>query len=189
MGIYWKSLIQTVVLSAFTLLAGGVRRTASQAVFCVARHGADVQKLQEALDWACGKGNNMGSVDCSAIQSGGACYEPNTVADHASYAFTLYYTLHRDAASQACDFHGLATLTPQNPSSGNCVYPTSQDSVGNVSPSPPDASSMVSPLQFPPQISDSPAPSPNSASSTAVSFLIVFISKVASFVLVSLHLS
>ncbi|KAH7351959.1 hypothetical protein KP509_19G022200, partial [Ceratopteris richardii] len=144
-----------------------VRRTASQAVFCVARHGADVQKLQEALDWACGKGNNMGSVDCSTIQSGGACYEPNTVADHASYAFTLYYTLHRDAASQACDFHGLATLTPQNPSSGNCVYPTSQDSVGNVSPSPPDTSSMVSPLQFPPQISDSSAPSPNSASSTA----------------------
>ncbi|KAH7405170.1 hypothetical protein KP509_15G059500 [Ceratopteris richardii] len=53
-------------------------------VSCVARDGTDVQKLQEALDEDCGKGHNMGSVSHYAIQSGGACYEPNTVADHAS---------------------------------------------------------------------------------------------------------
>eukprot|EP00250_Pteridium_aquilinum_P008174 c17736_g1_i1 orf=222-887(-) len=142
---------------------------ATGVVYCVAKPNADTSKLQDALDWTCGTGSTLGSVDCSAIQKGGSCYDPDTVEAHASYAFTLYY-YHQSAASHACDFNGLATLTTSNPSSGTCVYPSSAIS-GNPSSTSPNSSGTLSPpagtsFSFP----GSPAPSPSEAPSHAVYF-------------------
>lgn len=90
--------------------------TTSQ-TFCVAVSGANTQLLQGALDWACGPGQ----ADCSAIQAGQSCYNPDTVQDHASYAFDSYY--HKmNMASGSCDFNGVATITTTDPSHDSCIF-------------------------------------------------------------------
>ncbi|MCO5608585.1 hypothetical protein L7F22_062798 [Adiantum nelumboides] len=149
-----------MLLLALALLSGPRRLAEAATMYCVANANADTSKLQEALDWTCGRGSNMGSVDCSAIQSGGSCFQPDTLANHASYAFTLYY-YHQKAASEACDFKGLATLSSINPSSGSCVYPTSEASASTSpsSGSSPSNSGSITPLP----LLGSPAPSPNGA--------------------------
>ncbi|XP_039004650.1 major pollen allergen Ole e 10-like [Hibiscus syriacus] len=63
--------------------------TSSGGSWCIANQGASPTALQVALDYACG----YGGADCSAIQSGGSCYEPDTVQDHAFYAFNDYTLL------------------------------------------------------------------------------------------------
>ncbi|KAF3435695.1 hypothetical protein FNV43_RR22787 [Rhamnella rubrinervis] len=91
----------------------------SAAQWCVPKAGISDAQLQASLDYACGQG-----VDCSAIQPGGACFEPNTVASHAAYAMNVYY---QTSAKNPwnCDFSQTATLTSSNPSYNGCVYPGS----------------------------------------------------------------
>lgn len=79
--------------------------------FCIAKEGADHKMLQAALDWACGPGK----VVCSPLMQGGPCYEPDTVAAHATYAFDAYYQK-MGKAPGTCDFNGVATVTTTNPS-------------------------------------------------------------------------
>ncbi|MBA0649417.1 hypothetical protein Goklo_016984, partial [Gossypium klotzschianum] len=78
--------------------------------WCVPKAGISDAQLQSSLDYACGQG-----IDCSPIQPGGACFEPNTIASHAAYAMNLYY---QNSAKNPwnCDFSQTATLTSQNPS-------------------------------------------------------------------------
>lgn len=79
-------------------------------VWCVPKAGVSDAQLQVNIDYACGHG-----VDCSAIQPGGACFEPNTVASHAAYAMNLLYqTAGRNPWN--CDFSQTATLSTNNPS-------------------------------------------------------------------------
>ncbi|KAG8483331.1 hypothetical protein CXB51_022525 [Gossypium anomalum] len=86
-------------------------------IWCVPKAGISDAQLQSSLDYACGQG-----INCSPIQPGGACFEPNTVASHAAYAMNLYY---QNSAKNPwnCDFSQTATLTSQNPSYNNCIYP------------------------------------------------------------------
>ncbi|GAV73720.1 Glyco_hydro_17 domain-containing protein/X8 domain-containing protein [Cephalotus follicularis] len=85
--------------------------------WCVPKSGVPDDQLQASLDYACGHG-----VDCSPIQPGGACFDPNTVQSHAAYAMNIYYqTSGRNPWN--CDFSQTATLTSQNPSYNGCLYP------------------------------------------------------------------
>ncbi|KAI9122665.1 hypothetical protein K1719_006505 [Acacia pycnantha] len=98
--------------------------------WCVALPGVSQADLQNALDWACG----LGMADCTAIQGGGPCYDPDTLVSHASYAFNRYYQQNGNS-DVACNFGGTATLTKKNPSYGKCNYATS-GSVGSSNAAP-----------------------------------------------------
>ncbi|KAI4371819.1 hypothetical protein MLD38_010123 [Melastoma candidum] len=89
----------------------------SGTTWCVASPGAMGANLQNALDWACG----VGKTDCSPIQHGGPCFEPNTLLSHASYAFNIYYQQNGNS-DIACNFGGTARIVTRNPSHGKCIF-------------------------------------------------------------------
>lgn len=86
--------------------------------YCVAADGVDSKTLQAALDWACG----VGRANCSEIQPGETCYQPNNVRNHASYAFDSYYQT-QGKSPGSCDFKGVAMITTSDPSHGRCIFP------------------------------------------------------------------
>ncbi|CAA6664811.1 unnamed protein product [Spirodela intermedia] len=89
----------------------------AEETFCVARGGVDEKMLQAALDWACGPGK----VDCGVLLQGKACYDPDTVEAHATYAFNAYY--HRmGMAAGTCYFNGVAVVTTTDPSHDSCAF-------------------------------------------------------------------
>ncbi|KAM2928192.1 hypothetical protein COP2_035459 [Malus domestica] len=81
----------------------------TSAQWCVPKSDVFIAQLQANLDYACGHG-----IDCSAIQPGGACFDPNTVASHAAYAMNLYYHIVVTVPLN-CNFSQTATLTSSNP--------------------------------------------------------------------------
>ncbi|PNX73962.1 glucan endo-1,3-beta-glucosidase 4-like protein [Trifolium pratense] len=82
----------------------------SSGVFCVAKDGADTDKLQNGLSWACGQGG----ANCAPIQQGQRCYLPNNVKSHASYAYNDYYQKNQGVGG-TCDFDGTAEISTQDP--------------------------------------------------------------------------
>eukprot|EP01018_Ginkgo_biloba_P001234 Gb_19444 [translate_table: standard] len=95
--------------------------------WCVASPYAKEADLQKAVDWACGSGN----VDCSAIQPGQPCFQPDSLVSHASYAFNSYYQKNGHS-SVACNFGGTGNVTTKDPSYESCVYTTSGNSTSNT---------------------------------------------------------
>ncbi|KAF2325447.1 hypothetical protein GH714_028765 [Hevea brasiliensis] len=91
------------------------------ASYCLCKDGLSDAALQKSLDYACGAG-----ADCTQILQNGACYQPNTVKDHCSYAVNSYYQKKGQTAG-SCDFSGTATVSANPPSSvaSGCVYPAS----------------------------------------------------------------
>ncbi|XP_010686650.1 PLASMODESMATA CALLOSE-BINDING PROTEIN 5 [Beta vulgaris subsp. vulgaris] len=85
--------------------------------WCIADEQTPDDELQSALDWACGKGG----ADCSKIQKNKACFLPNTVRDHASYAFNSYFQKFKHKGG-SCYFKSAAMITGVDPSYGKCKY-------------------------------------------------------------------
>lgn len=79
--------------------------------WCIADEQTPDDELQKALDWACGKGG----ADCSKIQVNQPCYLPNTIRDHASYAFNNYYQKFKNKGA-TCYFNSAAMITDLDPS-------------------------------------------------------------------------
>ncbi|GJM84348.1 hypothetical protein PR202_ga00008 [Eleusine coracana subsp. coracana] len=79
-------------------------------LWCVAKPTVLEDKLQEAMDYACGQDG----VDCQEIVSGGSCFYPNNIPSHASYAFNSYWQKMRRIGG-SCDFGGTAVLINSDP--------------------------------------------------------------------------
>ncbi|EFJ26950.1 hypothetical protein SELMODRAFT_96745, partial [Selaginella moellendorffii] len=83
-----------------------------QGQWCVAKADyVSTADVQDAIDYACGGGK----ADCAAIQPGQACYLPNLVRLHASYAFNSYWQKMKRSGG-TCAFNGFAKLTSVDPS-------------------------------------------------------------------------
>ncbi|CAL9109846.1 PLASMODESMATA CALLOSE-BINDING PROTEIN 3-like [Musa acuminata AAA Group] len=91
----------------------------SDAAWCVCRSDMSTTALQKTLDYACGAG-----ADCTPILQNGACYNPNTVLAHCSYAANSYYQ-GKGQTQDACNFAGTAMLTSTDPGGNGCTYPAS----------------------------------------------------------------
>ncbi|KAI6705796.1 hypothetical protein NL676_008758 [Syzygium grande] len=102
--------------------------TTSSGQWCVANPGTSQTALQVALDYACG----YGGADCASLQPGATCYDPNTLQDHASYAFNDYYQ--KNPVPTSCVFGGTAQLTSTDPSHGSCHFASSG---ATLTPTPP----------------------------------------------------
>uniref|UniRef100_A0A0E0L676 X8 domain-containing protein n=1 Tax=Oryza punctata TaxID=4537 RepID=A0A0E0L676_ORYPU len=118
--------------------------------WCVASPSASKAALQVALDYACGQGG----VDCSAIQSGGSCFNPDTVRDHASFAFNNYYQ--KNPVQTSCDFAGTAILTSTDPSSSSCKYPSTSTGASVLNTSTPTTPTFGGYDNSPPGLGNSP---------------------------------
>ncbi|XBJ28001.1 hypothetical protein VPH35_005171 [Triticum aestivum] len=92
--------------------------------WCVASPSAGAA----ALDYACGQG-----ADCSPIQPGGSCADPDTAAEAAPATTIAFAWLSisqnlkkssKNPVQTSCDFAGAAILTSTDPSTTSCKYPS-----------------------------------------------------------------
>lgn len=82
--------------------------------WCIADEQTPDEELQMALNWAC----QVGGADCSKIQENQACYLPNTLQHHASYAFNNYYQKLKQQGG-TCYFNAAAFVTALDPSNNS----------------------------------------------------------------------
>ncbi|KAL5991933.1 hypothetical protein ACLOJK_012845 [Asimina triloba] len=79
--------------------------------WCVAKGGIADQALQANIDYVC----SSTGTDCKPIQGGGACFQPNTLAFHASYVMNSYYQA-QGRTDSACSFANTGQVTTTDPS-------------------------------------------------------------------------
>ncbi|XP_068654682.1 PLASMODESMATA CALLOSE-BINDING PROTEIN 3-like isoform X2 [Aristolochia californica] len=114
------SFMGALVILLFIL---GMAGASSGTQWCVCRTDLSDAALQKTIDYACGAG-----ADCKPILQNGACFQPNTVKAHCSYAANSYYQ-NKGQGPGSCEFSGTATVVTTDPSAGgSCSYPTSASS-------------------------------------------------------------
>ncbi|KAL2319307.1 hypothetical protein Fmac_028276 [Flemingia macrophylla] len=69
------------------------------------------------MSYACSQRNGT----CDPIQPGNACFKPDSVVGHASYAFSAYWAQFRPLGG-TCFFNGLATQTSKDPNISIEIY-------------------------------------------------------------------
>lgn len=80
-----------------------------QGAWCIPKPSSSEEALINNINYACG------IVDCSSIQPGGSCFEPNTSINHASLVMNLYYQ-HSGRNPWNCDFAKSGILAVIDPS-------------------------------------------------------------------------
>ncbi|CAI0550962.1 unnamed protein product [Linum tenue] len=78
--------------------------------------GGGLSKSTTRSTWCMASG-----VDCRQIQPGAACFKPNTVEAHASFAFNSYYQKN-ERAGGSCYFDGAAYVVTQPPSAYSRLF-------------------------------------------------------------------
>ncbi|KAK8509756.1 hypothetical protein V6N13_093605 [Hibiscus sabdariffa] len=86
--------------------------------WCIAKPSTDNSRLNVNINYSC----TQSGVDCRPIQPGGACYRPNTIVSHASYAMNLFYKA-AGKNTWNCHFNGTGIIISVDPSIGSCNYP------------------------------------------------------------------
>ncbi|KAL4184826.1 hypothetical protein AMTRI_Chr10g3060 [Amborella trichopoda] len=94
----------------------GVVNGAEEKLWCIADFQIPAEVLQREMDLIC----NGGGTDCSAISPGGACYDPNTLLGHASYAYNTYWQNNKH--NTGCYMNAAAIQTINDPSHGSCIF-------------------------------------------------------------------
>ncbi|XP_077247965.1 glucan endo-1,3-beta-glucosidase 8-like [Tasmannia lanceolata] len=83
--------------------------------WCVFNTNAkDQSKVGDKINWACT------NSDCTSLGYGSSCNNLDANGN-ASYAFNMYFQT-QNQKDESCDFQGLATLTTQNASQGDCNF-------------------------------------------------------------------
>ncbi|MBA0700210.1 hypothetical protein Goari_001777, partial [Gossypium aridum] len=95
--------------SAARAPSAGKAPSSGSGKWCVAKSNASDAALQANIDYVCSSG-----VDCKPIQSGGACFNPNNVRSHASYAMNAYYQAN-GRHDFNCDFNRTGVITSTDP--------------------------------------------------------------------------
>ncbi|CAL4919104.1 unnamed protein product [Urochloa decumbens] len=85
--------------------------------WCISDEQTPDDFLQQALNWAC----SPGGADCTMIEPNKSCYLPNTVRDHASYAFNNYWRKFKKHGG-TCYFNAAAIVTDLDPSHNSCHF-------------------------------------------------------------------
>lgn len=88
-----------------------------ETLWCVAKPSVPADTLQEAMDYACGEGG----AECDEIQPNGNCYYPDSLVNHASYAFNSYWQKSKINGG-TCNFGGTAMLINSDPSFLQCRF-------------------------------------------------------------------
>lgn len=78
--------------------------------WCVAKPSASEAELIADRDFCCSNG-----VDCSVINAGGACFNPDTLVNHASVVMNSYYQKMGKNVWN-CDFTKSGLITMSDPS-------------------------------------------------------------------------
>ncbi|GER52850.1 carbohydrate-binding X8 domain superfamily protein [Striga asiatica] len=109
-------LFPKILITLFFLLLVSPNSDAQFEDYCIADEQTPDDELSAAMKWACGNG-----ADCRPIQESQPCYLPNTLKDHASYAFNSYYQNMKHKGG-SCYFNAAALLSSLNPSHDSCKF-------------------------------------------------------------------